>query len=238
MAQTYTMSAELRDKSGKGTARAARREDRVPAVIYGNKQPPVMITLAARELGQHMAATFFTHIFDIKVGNDTHRVIPRDVQFHPVKDRAQHVDFLRISDATKITLTVPVETVGADKSPGIKLGGLLNIIYHELEVRCLASQIPEHITIDVSNLNVGDAVHLNDIKMPDGVEPTMTDVHATVITIATPSALRSKGDVDADAATQAAAQAASAAAAPAGAAKPGAAAAKAPAAAAKPAAKK
>ncbi len=233
MAQTYQMPATLRDRSGKGTARAARREAQVPAVIYGNKQSPVMINVTMQELRKHLATTFFTHIFDVQVGKDTHRVIPRDVQFHPVTDQPIHVDFLRISETTKITLTVPIETIGAEKSPGVKSGGLLNLIYHELEVRCLASQIPEHITIDVSKLDVGGSVHLDEITLPEGVEATLHDKHATIISIATPSALRSREDADADAALAAAASAASTAAA-APAAVPGAA--KAPA--AKPAAKK
>ena len=204
MAQTFNLSATARDKSGKGAARAARRAELVPAVIYGDKKAPLSINLELRELRRHLAATFYTHIYNLKVGNDVHKVIPREVQFHPVTETPIHVDFLRVSDATKITASVPLEALGADRSPGIKAGGILNIIYHELEVKCFANQIPEHITVDVSAMNVGQSIHLDEITLPAGVEVTLTDKHATIISIATPSALRSK-DEAADAATAAAA---------------------------------
>jgi large subunit ribosomal protein L25 len=204
MAQTFAMSATTRDKSGKGAARAARRGELVPAVIYGDKKPPVSINLELRELRRHLAATFYTHLYDLKVGNETHKVIPRDVQFHPVTELPLHVDFLRVSDKTKITASVPVEAIGTEKSPGIKNGGLLNIIYHELEVKCFANQIPEHITVDVSALNIGQAIHLDDIKFPAGVEVTMHDKHATIVSIATPTAMRGKEEEDLTAAPVAA----------------------------------
>jgi large subunit ribosomal protein L25 len=196
MAQTFAMSATARDKSGKGAARAARREALVPAVIYGDKKAPLSINLELRELRRHLAATFFTHLYDLKVGSEVHKVIPRDVQFHPVTDVPIHVDFLRVSNTTKITANVPVEAIGTEKSPGIKNGGILNIIYHELEVKCFANQIPEHITVDVSALNMGQSIHLDDIKFPAGVEVTLHDKHATIITIATPTALRGKEEED------------------------------------------
>jgi len=204
MAQTFSLSATQRDKSGKGAARAARRAEQVPTVIYGDKKPPLSINLELRELRRHLAATFYTHIYTLKVGNDTHKVIPREVQFHPVTENPLHVDFLRVSDTTKITASVPLEVLGADKSPGIKAGGLLNIIYHELEVKCFANQIPEHITVDVSALNVGQSIHMDEITLPKGVDVTLADKHATIITIATPSALRAKDEAD-DAAAAAAA---------------------------------
>jgi len=202
MAQTYQLSASAREKGGKGAARAARRADQVPAVIYGDKKSPLMISLELRELRRHMAATFYTHIYELSVGGEKHRVIPRDVQFHPVTETPLHVDFLRISDKTKITVSVPVEMAGAEKCPGVKNGGLLNLIYHELEVKCFANDIPEHITIDVSTLDLGQSVHLSEVTLPKGVEATLQDKSATIISIATPSALRSKEDAaDAAAAT-------------------------------------
>jgi large subunit ribosomal protein L25 len=208
MAQTYQMSATARDKSGKGAARSARREEKVPAVIYGDKKSPLSINLELRELRRHLAATFFTHVYEIKVGNDKHKVIPRDVQFHPVTEMPLHVDFLRVSDKTKITVLVPVETVGAEKCPGVKAGGLLNLIYHELEVKCLADAIPEHITVDVSSLNIGQSIHLNEIKLPKGVEATLSDASATIISLSAPT-VATKADEAADAAAAAPAEVAS-----------------------------
>lgn len=187
MAQTFSMSASLRDKSGKGAARAARRADQVPAVIYGDKKAPLSINLELRELRRHLAATFYTHVYDLKVGNDTHHVIPRDVQFHPVTDTPIHVDFLRVSDKTKINVMVPIEAVGADKCPGVKNGGLLNLVYHELEIKCVANAIPEHITVDVSGLNIGQSVHLDEIKLPAGAEVMLSDKRATIISISAPT---------------------------------------------------
>lgn len=201
MANTFTLSATVRTTGGKGAARAARRDAQVPAVIYGNRQEPLMINLDERELGRHMASTFFTHVYELKIGNDTHKVIPRDVQFHVVTEQPMHVDFLRVSDQTKITASVPVVAEGAEKCPGVKNGGLLNIIYHELEVKCFANQIPEHITVDVSTLTVGQSIHLSEIKLPTGVETMLQDKNATIVTIATPSALRSKEDEAAATAT-------------------------------------
>lgn len=205
MAQTYTMTATKREKSGKGSARAARRADQVPAVIYGNKQDPLSINLEMRELRRHLAATFFTHIYELKVGNDKHKVIPREVQFHPVTDVPIHVDFLRVSDKTKITVSVPVEALGADKCPGVKAGGLLNIVYHELEVKCLADAIPEHISVDVSKLDIGQSVHLDEITLPKGVEATLSDARATIIAISAPT-VATKADEEADAAAAAPAE--------------------------------
>lgn len=192
MAMTFSMSTSVRDNSGKGAARAARRNEQVPAVIYGDKKPPLSINLELRELRRHLATTFYTHVYELKIGNDTHRVIPRDVQFHRVTENPLHVDFLRISDTTKITASVPVEAVGTEKSPGIKNGGLLNIIYHELDVKCFANQIPEHITVDVSALNMGQSIHLSDVQLPAGVEVMLQDKNATIVSIATPSAMRGK----------------------------------------------
>jgi len=194
MAQIFTLSAAVRDKGGKGATRAVRRAEQVPAVIYGDKKEPVMITLEARELRRHLAATFFTHVYELKVGNTAHKVIPRDVQFHPVTEAPLHVDFLRVSDTTKITAMVPLIAENVDKCPGVKNGGLLNLIYHELEVKCFANQIPESISLNVAELNLGQSIHLHEIKLPQGVEATLHDKNATIATIATPSALRSKED--------------------------------------------
>lgn len=230
-----TLAAKVRESVGKGTARAVRRENQVPAVIYGDKKAPITISLDANLLARYVnKAGFFTHLFDIEIEGKKHRVLPRDAQFDPVSDRALHVDFLRVSSSTKVRVQIPVHFTDQDKSPGLKRGGTLNIVHHELEVLCSPGQIPEAFTISLDGYQIGAAVHLSAIKLPAGVSLTTHEKDFTIATVAAPSAVRSEA---AEAAT--AAPAAAAAAPAAGAAAPAAAGkAAAPAAAAKPAAKK
>jgi large subunit ribosomal protein L25 len=190
MTQIIPLSAEARDRAGKGTARQTRRSGRVPAVIYGNKLPPVMISL------EYFAFTrilhkpgFFTHLFDITVDGTVHRVLPRDLQLDPVSDQPLHVDFLRVTDDTRITVEVPVEFVGQEKSKGLKRGGMLNIVRHEVELECSAANIPEHITVDVSSYDVGDSIHISSVILPEGAKTTI-DRDFTVATIAAPSGMK------------------------------------------------
>lgn len=192
MTQIIALSAEARDRAGKGTARATRRSGRVPAVIYGAKLPPVMISL------DYFAFThilhkpgFFTHLFDLTVDGVTHRVLPRDLQLHPVSDKPVHVDFLRVTDDTRITVKVPVEFVGQEKSPGLKRGGVLNIVEHEIELEVSAANIPEHVTIDVSSIDVGGAVHLSSVTLPEGAKAVESG-EATIVTVVAPSGLKSE----------------------------------------------
>ena len=191
MTETHTLTAEPRQRAGKGTARQTRRAGRSPAVIYGNKQTPLMISLDLNEFGKILKKPgFFTHLFDVTVAGATHRVLPRDVQFHPVSDLPEHVDFLRVGAETKISVNVPVHFVGQDKSPGLKRGGTLNIVLHEIELLCDASHIPEHIDINLEGLDLGASVHLSSISLPEGTTAAHADRDITVVTIATPSGLK------------------------------------------------
>lgn len=193
MTQTIALTAELRDRAGKGTARQTRRDGRVPAVIYGNKEKPVMISLEFNTFVRELHRPgFFTHLFNITVGADTHHVLPRDVQFDPVTDKPLHVDFLRVSDSTEIVVKVPVEFVNAEASPGLKRGAVLNIVRHDLEVYCRADSIPEHITVDLAGTDVNHSIHISAVKLPEGVRPTVTDRDFTIATIAAPSGMRSE----------------------------------------------
>lgn len=229
-----TLAAQTRDSVGKGTARAVRRNDQVPAVIYGDKKAPVTISIDAKLLARYVTkASFFTHLFDIEIEGKKHRVLPRDVQFDPVTDRALHVDFLRVSTSTKVRVHIPVHFANQDKSPGLKRGGTLNIVHHELEVLCVPGQIPEFFEINLEGYNIGDAVHLSAVALPSGVSLTTHEKDFTIATIAAPSAVRSEAASATTGDAAAAAPAADAKAAPAAAAG-----AKPAAAAAKPAAKK
>ena len=193
MTQIVPLSAEARDRAGKGTARQTRRDGRIPAVIYGDKQAPIMISLEkfafTRVLNQ---PGFFTHLFDVTVDGTAHRVLPRDVQFHPVTDVPLHVDFLRVSADTRTNVQVPVEFVDQDKSVGLKRGGVLNIVRHELELSCPADSIHESITISCEGFDVGDSIHISSVKLPEGVTSTITDRDFTIATIVAPSGLKSE----------------------------------------------
>lgn len=200
MTKVIALAAELRARAGKGTARQTRRDGRVPAVIYGNKQAPLTISLNEREFVRILHQPgFFTHLFDVTVDGATHRVLPRDVQFHPVTDLPLHVDFLRVSSETRITVNVPVEFVDQEKSPGLKRGGVLNIVRHDVEVTCGADDIPEHLTISCEGFEVGASIHISAVKLPAGVTPTITDRDFTIATLVAPSGLRSEEGAEATA---------------------------------------
>lgn len=213
------LQASVRDAAGKGSARQARRNGLVPAVIYGNNEQPLMITLDANKLSLAMAkGGFFTHIMSVDVSGKKHAVLARDAQLDPVSDKCVHVDFLRVTDKTEIRIAVPLHIEGFEKSPGAKRGGVVNTVSHELDLFCLAGSIPEGITIDASGMDIGDTIHLADIKLPKGTRPINAEEEITLVTIAAPTAMRD----DAKAAAEAKAAEAAAAAAPADAAAAGA----------------
>ena len=212
-----TLKAEMSEKAGKGPARAERSKNRVPAVIYGDKQPPVLIAVDTQVLVKPLQSSgFFTHLFDIEIGGKKHRVLPRDVQFDPISDRPLHVDFLRVSSSTKVRVNVPVAFLDSDKSPGIKRGGTLNVVHHEIEVLCSPDNIPENFPVSLEGTQINDAIHLSAIKLPEGIKLTTHEKDFTIATIAVPSAIRAEAEeAAAKAAAAAAAAAADAAAAPA-----------------------
>jgi large subunit ribosomal protein L25 len=187
MSENTTISAEQRERVGKGSARAVRRAGRVPAVIYGDKKDPLGITLETREITKIVNQPgIFGRLLDIQVGGGKHTVLTRDIQFHPVSDNVLHMDFLRVSGSAKVAVAVAVEFINEDECPGIKIGGVLNVVRYEVELLCPATKIPEKITVDLSGLKIGDSVHISTIELPDGVTPTITDRDFTVATIASP----------------------------------------------------
>jgi len=193
MAQTLSLAAERRERAGKGAARATRRSGRVPGIIYGNKMPPVNISFDENEFKRHYhTAGFFTHIFEVSVGGEKHRVLPRDVQVHPVTDRPIHVDFMRFSADTKVAVEVEVTFINQDQCPGLRKGGLVNVVRHEVEVLCPPDRIPERLVVDLAGLEIGDSVHISAIALPEGVRPTITDRDFTVATIAAPTVMEAE----------------------------------------------
>ena len=216
MSQVETLAAEVRERKGKGTAHAIRRTNSIPAVIYGDKQPPQMITIEQKVLAKHVnKSSFFTRLFDLEIGGKKHRVLPRDVQFDPLSDKPLHADFLRVSASTVVRVAVPVLFINAEKSPGIKRGGTINVVHHEIEIACAPDKIPASFEIDLTGLEINDAVHLSTIKMPAGVKSTTTEKDFTIATIAVPSGVRSEAEDAAAKAAAAATAPADAAAAPA-----------------------
>lgn len=203
MSEQLTLSAETRERVGKGASRALRREGRVPAVIYGNKQDPVSIHLEEKALMKAlMTGHFMNSVVMIEgAGKSAIRTLPKDVTFDVVTDRPVHVDFLRISAHATVTVAVPVVFLNEEASPGLKKGGVLNVVRHELELVCDASNIPDQIEIDVTGLEVGDSLHISAVTLPKGVESAITDRDFTIATVVAPSALKSEeGDTTTEAA--------------------------------------
>ncbi|MBN9585028.1 MAG: 50S ribosomal protein L25/general stress protein Ctc [Afipia sp.] len=229
MATVKELKATARPKAGKGAARAERRAGRVPAVIYGDNQAPLTISLDDKAARQAIfAGHFLTTIFNIDLDGKKHRVIPRDFSLDPVKDFPLHVDFLRLGAGAKIRVSVPLHVTGAEVSPGVKRGGTVNVVNHSVELEADADHIPQFIEVDVSKLEINNSVHLSDVNLPKGVKALRDDL--TLVTVVPPSGYGEEAKTGADAAAAGAAPAAGAAAAPAAGAKaPAAAAAKAPA---------
>ena len=170
MAEVETLPAAARERAGKGAARAMRREGKVPAVIYGDKKDTVMLTLDVRDVArEYMRGGFFARLYDVEVDGKPERVLPRDVQLHPVTDFPLHVDFLRLSKGVKLRLGIRVNFIDEEESPGLKRGGILNIVRHEIEFMCRADAIPEAITVSLEGWDIGDSIHIEDITLPEGV---------------------------------------------------------------------
>ena len=194
---TIDIKANARSQVGKGSARAARRAGLVPAVIYGNKESAIPITLNANQWRQLMNKPgIFSQLINIEVNDEKHFVLPRDIQQHPVSEEAEHVDFLRVTKTATVAVGITVEFVNEDKCTGLKLGGVLNIVRPQVELNCPAIAIPEKLIVDLEGLNVGHTIHISAIQLPEGCTPTITDRDFTVATIAAPRGGLGDDDVD------------------------------------------
>jgi len=188
MSDVQNLSAELRSRAGKGAARQTRRNGRVPGVIYGNKQPATLISVAPKELMKELRKRAFqATLFDIELAGKKERVLPRDVQFDPVSDAPIHVDFMRVGEHSRVRVDVPVRFLNEGTSPGLKRGGVLNVVRHEIELICSVDAIPKIIEIDLDGLDIGDSIHISTVKLPEGVRPTITDRDFTIASIAVPT---------------------------------------------------
>jgi large subunit ribosomal protein L25 len=186
MSNIKQLAATRRERVGKGAARAVRREGRVPAVIYGGGQAPVSISLDFKETNRLIyAGHFLTTVFNIDVEGEAIRAIPRDYQLDVVRDFPVHVDFLRLAEGATVRVEVPVHFVGQEKSPGLKAGGVLNIVRHSVEFIVPADKIPDSITLDLSNAKIGDSLHISAVTLPEGAKPVIADRDFTIATLAT-----------------------------------------------------
>ena len=197
MTDITVLTANAREKVGKGSAREARRQGNIPAVIYGDKKSPIPIVVEQKILVRYLSTGgFFNTLFDIDINGELNRVLPRDVQLHPVTDVPEHVDFLRVSATKKISFEVPVEFVGDDVSPGIKSGGVLNVVRYTVEVSCTPDLIPSSLLLDLSSAEIGDSLHISAVNLPEGVTPTISDRDFTIATIVAPTVVRDEATSD------------------------------------------
>jgi len=193
MSEQLTLPAEARDRAGKGASRSLRREGRVPAVVYGEKKEPLSIHVEEKLLSKMLSTGHFMNsVVMIDFQGKPQRTLPKAVDFHPVSSRPIHVDFLRIDEHTKVHVAVPMRFDNEEASPGLKRGGVLNVVVHELELVCDAAHIPNEIHVRLDGLEIGDSIHISSVKLPDGVTPANTDDDFTVATIVAPSAMKAE----------------------------------------------
>ncbi|OQP87689.1 50S ribosomal protein L25/general stress protein Ctc [Rhizobium rhizosphaerae] len=187
---SYELKAQKRDRVGKGSSRELRRNGLIPAVIYGDKQQPISIALSTKDVTLKIhAGGFMTTVATIDVDGEKIRVLPKDYQLDPVRDFTMHVDFLRVSKGSSVDVDVPVHFINEDQAPGIKNGGVLNIVRHTVELTVPADDIPASLTVDLAGLNVGDSVHISQVELPKNAAPVISDRDFTIATIAVPDIL-------------------------------------------------
>jgi large subunit ribosomal protein L25 len=191
MPEILTLSAELRDRAGKGAARATRRAGRVPGIVYGGGGEPVAISLEPQELSRALTRRgFFATLVDLKLDGSVERTLPREVQHHPVTDKPLHVDFMRVAATSRVTVTVPVVFINQEQSIGLRRGGILNIVRHGIELNCPVDGIPDHLTVSLDGLDIGNSVHISAVAIPEGCRPTITGRDFTIASIAASSGVR------------------------------------------------
>ncbi|SLN74529.1 50S ribosomal protein L25/general stress protein Ctc [Oceanibacterium hippocampi] len=216
MSETETLLALPRDRVGKGSSRALRRDGRVPAVVYGSKKEPEAVSLERRVIDKVVSTGHFLNtVYELECDGNKQRVLPRDLQLHPVSDAVVHIDFLRVDANAVVTIDIPVHFTNEEESPGLARGGVLNVVRHEIEMHCRIDAMVEQIEIDLTGYEIGDSIHISNVALPDGVSPTITDRDFTIATIAAPTVdltpaedeeeempetevIRGKGDKDED----------------------------------------
>lgn len=197
MAEQPTIAADVREGTGTGAARAARRAGKVPGIVYGAGRENIMIEMDRDVIHrEYIKAGFFNHLYKLKVGKDSMDVLARDIQLHPVSDVIMHVDFMAVKANARITVAVPVHFINEEACKGLRRGGVLNIVRHEVEVHCPANAIPEEIVVDLSGLDIGDSVHVSMVSLGDNVTPVIDDRDFTIATIASPTVVSDVVEVE------------------------------------------
>ncbi len=187
MSSIETITVQSRVASGTGGARTTRREGLVPGVVYGDNKAPQHVALDARPILKELYKSgFFSRLFTISLDGKEESVLVKAVQLHPVTDHPEHIDFFRVNKSSRITVNIPVKFTNDEKSPGIKKGGSLNIVHHTLEVSCPAIKIPAEILVDLSKLDMNQAIHVSDLSLPKDVTPVKSLGNATIVTIVSP----------------------------------------------------
>jgi large subunit ribosomal protein L25 len=191
MPEIISLKAEPRERAGKGATRAARRAGRVPGIIYGDGKDPVQISLDPRELSRAVARSgFYATLVDVSVDDTVHRTLAREVQYHPVSDVVLHVDFMRVGPGARVTVSVPVSFINQERAPGLRRGGILNIIRHSIDMVCSVDNIPDRLVVDLDGLDIGGSIHISAVTMPAGARPTVTSRDFTIASVAASSAVR------------------------------------------------
>jgi large subunit ribosomal protein L25 len=192
MPEIMSLSAQMRERAGKGASRATRRLGRIPGIIYGGDgREPVLISLEPRELGRAAAKTgFFATLVDIQLDGTTHRTLPRAVQYHPVSDHPIHVDFQPVGAGAQVHVAVPVVFINHERSPGLRRGGIVNVVRHSIEMVCAVENIPERLVVSLEGLDIGDSIHIEAVTLPEGARPAIGDRDFTIASIASSSAVK------------------------------------------------
>ena len=193
MSEQLTLPAETRDRAGKGASRALRRDGRVPAVVYGDKKEALSVHVEEKLLTKMLSTGHFMNsVVMVEVGGKPNRTLPKAVDFHPVTSRPIHVDFLRIGEHSKVNVNIPVRFDNEEASPGLKRGGVLNVVQHEIELICDAAEIPDELHIDLTGLDIGDSIHISQVTLPKGAKAAIDDRDFTVATVVAPSAMKAE----------------------------------------------
>lgn len=203
MTTARSFDAKLRENVGTGAARATRRDDRIPAVLYGDKKDPVSLCVNYLDLMKELNEPgILSHIYDLNIDGKKQKALIRDIQLHPVTDRPVHIDFMRVSEKSEIHVDVPVKFLNEDKCPGVKQGGVLNILRHAIHVVCPATSIPEAIEIDLEGLSVGTTFHTNEVKLPENVSLSHLEKSDSIASIVPPKVSGAKDEEGAEEETE------------------------------------
>ena len=197
MTEILEIIVKNRDATGTGSARAIRRGGNTPGILYGNDTQPINITIETKLLVKHFqSGRFLSTLYDLNIDGKKSRVIPKDIQVHPVKDTPLHVDFYLLSKESKVIVEIPVLFINDDICPGLKKGGVLNIVRHNVEFSCPANEIPENIVVDLAESETGESIHISAVKLPENILPTISDRDLTIATIAAPAGVDETDEVE------------------------------------------